>query len=43
MCANRIMSRARYVQAKRYAAENTVWREAIQAFVGTLAGSLLVK
>ncbi|MFT3901328.1 MAG: restriction endonuclease [Gordonia sp. (in: high G+C Gram-positive bacteria)] len=27
-----------YVQAKRYAAENTVGREAIQAFVGALAG-----
>lgn len=28
-----------YVQAKRYAAENTVGREAIQAFVGALAGN----
>src|SRR5699024_9321109 len=28
-----------YVQAKRYAEENTVGREAIQAFVGALAGN----
>lgn len=28
-----------YVQAKRYAADNTVGREAIQAFVGALAGN----
>ncbi|QGH69321.1 restriction endonuclease [Pseudactinotalea sp. HY158] len=28
-----------YVQAKRYGAENTVGREAIQAFVGALAGN----
>ncbi|MGC5616338.1 restriction endonuclease [Georgenia sp. Z1491] len=28
-----------YVQAKRYARENTVGREAIQAFVGALAGN----
>lgn len=28
-----------YVQAKRYAADNTIGREAIQAFVGALAGN----
>jgi restriction system protein len=28
-----------YVQAKRYSAENTVGREAIQAFVGALHGN----